>query len=108
MSPSLLEKRVLTLERNQTELEKSHLEMKMEMGSNQRIIENHLDVISNQIKTLTTGMVLRVEFQPIRSIVYGGVAVVLIAVMSALIGMVIVNSTSLEVPPTTPASVVSK
>ena len=90
--PSSLEKRVTTLERVQNE-------MKSEMDSNQRVLETRLDFISTQLSDLNSGMVLKVEFQPIRSIVYGGVSLVLIAVISALIGMVVVNSNTMNTPP---------
>ena len=76
------------------------------MPNNPPSLETEIAVIARDIKyiknemgeiraVLHEGYVTQDEFEPVRRLVYGGVAVVLVAVLTAVLGLVIISGVRL-------------
>lgn len=76
-----MEARLTSLEEHVHKADVVRAKENAELGSEIKRLANSID-----------NMVLRVEFAPVRSLVFGGVGVIITAVLAAMLGFVIVRN----------------
>lgn len=68
---------------------KGYSEAEVEILLTLNTLKNDVDVLKKFVETTPTDYVKRAEFEPIQKLVYGVVALILVAVMSGVVALVI-------------------